>query len=83
MGDGEEDGVALGLRDGFEDVVLLFGDGEGVEVHVLLEVWEHACADGFGDVVVAFVRRAGEGDSAALDPELLELPGLVLSLIHI
>ena len=69
--------VALGWWDGFEYVVLLLRDGEGVEVHVLLEVREHASADGFGDVVVAFVGRAGEGGAAAIDPELLEGPGFV------
>ena len=77
MSHGEQNVVAFGLRDGFEHVIFWLGNAEGVEVHVLLQIREHTRADGLGDVVVAFVRRASQRGAAAIDPELLKFPRLV------
>ena len=77
MRHGEQNVVALGLWDAFEHLELLRRDAEGVEVHVFLQIREHPRTDGLGDVVVAFVWRAGQRGAAAINPELLKLPRLV------
>ena len=77
MRHGDQRILSLFSRDSFEDLILLWSDGESVEVHVLGQIREHSCTDSIGDMKVTFVWRASTCREATVDPELLKLRRLV------
>ena len=75
--DGDEDPVALGGRDGLEQIVFGLVEGEGVEIEIRIESGKDPRSDRAVEMLVAMIWRSRADGAAAVDPELLEVPVLV------